>query len=383
MDQAPASNRRARLVPLALAGIAVAFLCLSLLTFLQSSGWGYDFEAYYLAALRLAHGGGGEIYLQHTYEQPFQPGPYALYLYAPPLAAVLLPFTSLSLDAATLVWFGLRVLVLALACAIMPVRPGIRLLAFASAATSAAVLIDLNLGNVSVIVTALLAVTWRWLDRPVGSVALAVAMSVRPTLGLVIVWSLLRRAWKPVVWTILAGLAIVALSIPVVGWTSYVNFFAVLRNLSELTGAPNNLDLGTTMLRPGFGPMVATTALFAGYAFAIIAVLASLRYDREVGFMVTIGASLLLAPLLWIHYLAGLVLPAALLAQRGRTWALLLPLLTWLPPVFMPFLAIVATLVPFLVARRPQVAAQPTPLPVEPQTAAGSVGASNTTASPG
>ena len=41
--------------------------------------------------------------------------------------------------------------------------------------------------------------------------------------------------------------------------------------------------------------------------------------------MVTIGATLLLAPLLWDHYLAALLLPAAFLAQRGRWWGLLLP----------------------------------------------------------
>ena len=66
-------------------------------------------------------------------------------------------------------------------------------------------LIDLNLGNVSVFVTAILAFVWRWLDRPLGSVALAVAMSVRPTLGLVLIWYLLRRRWRPVVWTIADG----------------------------------------------------------------------------------------------------------------------------------------------------------------------------------
>ena len=68
----------------------------------------------------------------------------------------------------------------------------------------------------------------------------------------------------------------------------------------------------------------------------------SLRYDRETSFMVTIGATLLLAPLLWDHYLATLLLPAAFLAQRGRTWGLALPLLAWLPPEVLPLLAIVA-----------------------------------------
>ena len=56
--------------------------------------------------------------------------------------------------------------------------------------------------------------------------------------------------------------------------------------------------------------------------------------------MVTIGATLLLAPLLWDHYLASLLLPAAFLAQRGRTWGLALPLLALAAPPLLPLLAI-------------------------------------------
>ena len=64
--------------------------------------------------------------------------------------------------------------------------------------------------------------------------------------------------------------------------------------------------------------------------------------------MVTLGASLLMAPLMWEHYLALTVLPAAFLAGRGRVWAVGLPFLTWLPHEFLPFVAIAATLLPFI-----------------------------------
>ena len=64
--------------------------------------------------------------------------------------------------------------------------------------------------------------------------------------------------------------------------------------------------------------------------------------------MVSLGASLLLSPLLWDHYLAMLILPAAFLAQRGRPWALALPMLSWLPPEALPFIVILGTLLPFL-----------------------------------
>jgi hypothetical protein len=373
-----------------LAAGALAFLGLSVLTFTKSPGWGFDFAAYYTAALRLARG--DDIYLGYTLEGPFSPGFFGLYLYAPPLAAFTLPFTILSQDASVALWFVIRIGLLMLGCAILPVRPAVRLYTFAVAAISFPVLIDLNLGNVSVVVMVLLAVTWRWLDRPLGSVALAAAMSVRPTLGLVLIWWLLRRAWRPIVWALAAGVVMIVATLPFVGVDSYIQYLTVLRNVSEMTGVQNNLDLGTTVLRFGLGPILATIALYAGYALAIVAMLVSLRYDREASFMVTIGAAMLLAPLLWDHYLATLVLPAALLAERGRMWGLALPLLAWLPPPFMPFLAIAGTVLPLVVARRNLPVPATEPVAVldqppsgagEPQVAAGSISASNTTASPG
>ena len=70
--------------------------------------------------------------------------------------------------------------------------------------------------------------------------------------------------------------------------------------------------------------------------------------------MVAVGSSLLLAPVLWDHYLALVVLPAALLAARGRSWGLALPLLTWLPAVLLPLVALLAVALPFWApGRRP------------------------------
>ena len=62
----------------------------------------------------------------------------------------------------------------------------------------------------------------------------------------------------------------------------------------------------------------------------------------------TATASLLLSPLLWDHYLTMLVLPAAYLAARGRSWGLLLPLLTWLPAAALPLVALAGVWLPFV-----------------------------------
>jgi len=356
-DALARARRRDRLI-LFTAGIiallALGLFVFHLVRFVSSPAWAFDLEAYLDAARRLARGDVARnlsIYDPETLAGPFRPGPYKLFLYSPPFAVAMLPFTAVSIDSAAVAWYVGRLVLFAAACAVMPVRPSIRFLTFAIAALTNPVIGDMNLGNVSVLVTSMLAITWRWLDRVTGCVALALAMTVRPVLGLVLIWSALRRRWWPVLWTIVAGLVIVAVSLPFVGVVTYEHYFRVLRNVYDVTGQDNNMDVGSAVLRVGGGPLLASIALYAGFAIGIGAMLASLRYDRQTGFMVTIGATLLLSPLLWDHYLATLLLTGAFLAHRGRWWGLALPLLAWVSGPMTPLLALGATLLPFLVRR--------------------------------
>jgi hypothetical protein len=340
-------RRRAWLLPLAagLALIGLIWLLLGLAVYPGGEGWGYDYRAYLDAAVRL--GETGSLYQAGTLSGPYRPGPYGLYMYAPPLGVAVAPLTMLSVDAGTMAWYLVHVTALGLAAAFMPVRVVVRLAIFGVAAFSFSVSRDLALGNVSTLLLLPLAIAWRWLDQPIGSIAQAVAMSIRPMLGVLIIWQLLRRQWSAVAWTLGAGLVLVALTLPFVGAEGYADYLMVLRNLGGATGVERNSDLASTLVALGAAEPLPTLGLLAGYAVAIGAILLSLRRDREVGFIVAVGASLLLSPLLWDHYLAMLVLPAAFLAQRGRPVAIALPLLSWLPSELLPFVALLATVLPF------------------------------------
>jgi hypothetical protein len=316
-----------------------------------ADGWGYDYRAYADAAERLSET--GSLYQAETLEGPYRPGPYGLYMYAPPLGIAISPLAGAEPDGAIVFWFLLHGLALAGACALLPVDRWVKLAAFGVAALSLSVLRDFNLGNVSVLLLLPLAAAWRWLDQPAGAIAQALAMAVRPALGLLLVWQLLRRQWRAVAWTIGAGLALVAVSLPFVGVEGYGDYLTVLRNLDGVTGVEKNIDLGSTVIGLGLHDSVANVALFAGYTLGIAAIVLSLRRDRELGFVVTAGASLLLSPLLWDHYLSMLLLPAAFLAARGRPWGLALPLLTWLPAPALPIVALAGVWLPFL-ARDPR-----------------------------
>ena len=337
-----------RLLRIALVGAAV-WLGVALLFQYTSGGWTFDLKAYLLAAERLIHGAG--LYQPVTLAGPFRPGPAGLYLYAPPLAVAAMPLALLS-HGAGLIWWAVHIAALALMAAVMPVRKEIKVAIFVIATVSQPVLKDLLLGNVSVLVVALSAVVWRWVDKPLGGIALAAALTVRPTLGIVLLWALLRRRWRLIVWTALAGVVLIAVTLPIVGIGGYLDYVTVLRNIANVTSIPNNVDLGTIAIKYGANSAIVTAALVAGYGVAIGAMLLSLRRDREISLMVTLTASLLLSPLLWDHYLASLLLPAAFLAQRGKLLGLGLPLLAWLQVPFLPFVVIVATIAPLAVPDR-------------------------------
>jgi hypothetical protein len=320
--------------PMALgfAAVGVLFLGLTLTAwFNESRGWAYDFHPYYDGALRLI--ANGSPYQSVTLDGPFSPGPKGLYLYSPVLAALFVPMTWLGEQNAIVAWLVLHLVALVATCALMPVSRPLRLVTFGVAAFSAPVLFDIDLGNVSLFVTLAAVLVWRWLDRPQAGMALAVALLVRPTMAVVAGWWLVRGRWRPVAWTVGTFAVIGLVSLAWLRPEVWLEWLTVLRNVSNVTGVKANVDLGSAVLLLGGSAGLAQIALYSGYVLAIGAILLSLRRDRELSFVVTLMSSLLLSPLLWDHYLANLLVPAAFLASRGRPWGLVLPLLCWVPQI--------------------------------------------------
>jgi hypothetical protein len=333
-----------------IAVVGLTLLLVAMPVLRQGPNWALDFMAYRDAALRL--GSDGSLYAAATLAGSFSPGPTGLYVYPPPLGITVSPLTVWSFEVGAMMWYALHIVALIAACAIMPVQLSVRLAAFGVAALSFAVLRDLTMGNVSVLLLLPMAVGWRWLGRPLGSVALAIAASVRVSYGLYLIWFALRRAWLPLAWMAAAGLVLIVASLPFVGLDGYRDYLTLLGNVGDTTGVLRNSDLASAALELGVPGELAGWALVPGFAVATAAVLFGLRRDAEVGYMVTLGASYLLTPLLWDHYLAVLVLPASFVAARGRPWALALPLLSWLPALLLPFVVVLATLLPFVARDR-------------------------------
>jgi len=337
--------------------IAVVVLALFSLGTQGGLGWGYDLGAYTDAADRLARS--LPLYQAITQEGPFEPGPLGLYLYAPHLAVALLPLTEQAVGDQVAVWTVLHIGALVLACAAMPVRRNVRAATLLAAALCYPGISDMILGNISTFVFLATVLAWRWLERPLGSIALAAGMTLRPTMGILLMTWALRRTWRPIVWTVLAGLVLVAITLPFVGLDAYRGYVTMFRNLTVGLAIDHNSSIGSSAWQAGMPAEWADRLQLASYLFALVVVVASARRDAQSAFAGGVAASLLLSPLMWSHYLLCLLVPLALLVERGYRSVLLLFAMTWIPVLFIganliyPLLVLmVAALVTWLPDRR-------------------------------
>ena len=313
--------------------------------------FGYDFSAYFDAAHRLI-ATGTPYQPELTLNGPFLAGPKGLYLYSPLPAIVVLPFTALGFHDAATVYAALQLLAVIAICLLMPVSWTVRLVILAIACLAPPVDQDLNLGNISLLMTLAGVVAWRFMDKPVAAAAITISAALRPTMALIGAWWLLRGRWRLVGWMVATAFVLVVLSLPFVGLAGWLDYLTVLRNVTNFDPVYRNWALNAVAFNNGLTDPLPTLALVASFAIAVGAMVYSLRRDRELSYVVTFTATLLASPLLWDHYMTHLLVPAAFMASRGRWYAIVLPLLCYLPQQWLPVIAIVAVLAPFLAPSR-------------------------------
>jgi alpha-1,2-mannosyltransferase len=315
----------ARLAP----ALILLLLAATSLAILGAAGstLGYDFQAYVQAADRLMVG-------QPLYDPAVDvAGAFAIYLYPPPFALAVIPFAALPDPAGTWAWLAFLVSCFLGGTAVLPVRPAVRWTVVALAALSLPFLYGLKLGQVSPILYLCFAIGWRSLDRavPLGlSTVTGTLIKVQPII--LFGWMLVTRRWTALAVGGAALLAALALTTLLMGAQVWSDYLALLARVSQPITTPHNMTPGAVAFRAGLSTDVATVVQYAAMALtATLTLFAWLRRDAATGFMVGVVASQLLSPLLWDHYAMLLLLPTALLLQRGHWWAAALPLLPWLP----------------------------------------------------
>lgn len=343
-----------RMAPPVMVGVALVALAAAHAAFAGSVGWGYDLAAYLAAADRLVRT--GTPYVAETISGLYRPGPGGLYLYAPPFAQLMAPL--LPLGAPASLWFVVRAVALAGACWLMPVGRTIRAASFLVGVLSLPTLLDLSLGNISLIVLLLCVIGWRARGRRLAGAALIVASTVRPPVLLPLLVLVLgardRVARRRVlVGSALTALLVVAVSLLLAGPGPWLDYAAVLRHSSGFAGIPRNVDLASAALLWGVAQPWPGLLWLGGATLALVSTALATRRDEEAGYVVAVAATLLVSPLLWAHYLVLLLIPAAYVAHRRWPAAILLPLLGWLPEPLLPLAALAGLLLPLVAASAP------------------------------
>jgi hypothetical protein len=286
---------------------------------------GYDFLAYQQAAERVLAG-------ERLYDPSVQQtGGFGLFYYPPPFVLAILPLALLEPAVATWVWTALSLAAFFIGVAIMPVSASVRWLTILLAGLSWPFAYALKLGQVGPLLFLLFAIGWRRLDDPLAlgaSAAGGAIVKLQP--GIVLAWALLTRRWAAVaVGLIVLVVAAVVATLVTGGPSVWTDYLGLLRNVADPISTPHNFTPGAIAYQLGVPSGVATTVQVTSSVAAVtIVVVAALRAEAAASYLAAVVASQLLSPVLWDHYAMLLLLPVAWLVDRGRRWAIVIPLVS-------------------------------------------------------
>src|SRR5262249_55940649 len=223
------------------AGYAVALVAavawaFALLSFSARNGTlGYDYRAYDLAVDRLVAG-------RSMYDTSANAmGGFGLFLYPPPFATLLVPIALLPGDAGLWLWTLSLVAAAVAAIALLPVSARTRFIVLLLAASSWPLVYSIKLGQVGPLLLLLFAIGWRWLGRPwaVGVASgLGAVVKVQP--ALVIAWAVVTGRRRAAAIALGVGAALAAVATIVAGPQSWLDWLAVLGNVSRPVLAEND-----------------------------------------------------------------------------------------------------------------------------------------------
>ena len=323
-------------------GIVLAFRFLQFALLTRQVQWGYDFSAYWSAAGRLLDG--LSPYDAHQLAGVYSPQQQFLYLYPPPLAAAATPLAALfptDYRAAAWVWTALgAVLLVASVLAVASVERlserfpalsgrGVWLLV-AGALAFPPVVGELVLGNVHLLLLGLLTLAWLGIRRNNGrgewiaGLAVGVAAVIKVFPGLLLFWFLLQRRYRAALGVVVGAVVVALVALPLTGIQPWLDYPAVLANLGPPVdtrdtlaptvwlGEVTGFDIARVVITLiGLG-IIEWTGQRRGKAMAIPDDPATAR-----SFAIAVTVSVLIAPALYHHYLALLVLPMVLGLAAG------------------------------------------------------------------
>jgi alpha-1,2-mannosyltransferase len=332
--------RLQRLLLILVATILVAYRLLQFAIFTTQIQWGYDFSAYWAAARHIL--AGELIYAAAQLAGPYAPQAQFLYLYPPPLAALALvfhqPWALWNLlapgdyRAAAWAWTALGLVILVTTILAIAREEGLADRIRRSTGLGAGILVaaaigfppvigELVLGNVHILLLGLLGLAWLGLrtgtmrGERVAGVAIGIAAVIKVFPAVLLLWLLLTRRGQGAAFVVVGALAFVLMTLPLTGIQPWLDYPTVLANLSAPSDTRDTLA-PTVWLAQVIGFTLARLVVTA-IGLGLLA-WSALRSSTRMSFTVAVLVSILVAPALYHHYLAILVLPFLLLLAEGR-----------------------------------------------------------------
>ena len=308
--------------------------------------WGYDFSFYWTAARNLIEG--EPIYSATQLAGPYAPQGQDGFLYPPPLAAAMTPlatFFPTDYRAANWVWAAIGALLLIVSIRSLwwserideryPILAGRgRWLLIGAAFAFPPVVGELVMGNVHFLLLWLLTLAWLGIRRGDpggrwrGGAMIGVAAMIKIFPGILLLWAFVWGSARTAVGILIGAALTMLLTLPTTGTASWLDYPTVLANLSAPADTTDTLAptvwlaewLDFTLAR-----IVVTAigvAVIAWSAWMLRQTKLNLTFDQTQAakarsFAIAVTVSVLIAPALYHHYLALLVLPLMLALGAG------------------------------------------------------------------
>jgi Glycosyltransferase family 87 len=243
---------------------------------------------------------------------------------SPPIAGFLFaPFTAMphtAAEAAMAIAMLAAALVALLALGVRDWR------CYAVLSISAPLVDEFQTANLSALVALCVALLWRWRDRPVAAGAAAGLPVALKLLGWpMILFLLLTRRFRAAAWAVAFAAGGIVLPWAAVGFAGARGYPHLLRSL-ELAERGQVYSVGALVAR--LAPWTAADAVT--YAIGAALVVVAWRSRSSAGaFVACVAATLVLTPVVWMHYFVLLFVAIAVVSPRlVPLWAL--PLALWM-----------------------------------------------------
>jgi glycosyl transferase family 87 len=249
------------------------------------------------------------------------------FVYLPLGAFVFAPFVVLPPLAANLVVTALMVLLVLVALRILGIRDW---RCYGIAILTAPVISAIQTANLTLALLVALAAIWAFRGRAVlPGFVLALTLATKLFLWPVLVWLVATRRYRAAIASVATTAVLVSAGWALIGFGGLRDYPALLRVLAEALEHDSYTifalasDLGAPdLLARGVGLAVGMATLLGCWTLGR-------RGDETRSFTLAILASLLLTPIIWLHYFALLLVPIAIVHKRlSPLWAA--PLLFWL-----------------------------------------------------